>query len=86
MKLKSSLSLLDISPDFPQIVKNSTSFKMLLNEVTKLLDLPDYPEYFFWLSTSCIRYQKFRMLLKEVTKLEEVTKSVLNIFLTSYKL
>ena len=42
----------------PQLVKNSTSFRIISNEVTKLAELLEYSKYFFWLQTTCKKFYK----------------------------
>ena len=46
----------------PQLAKNSTSFRIILNEVTKLAELLEHSKYFFRLPTTC---KKFYKLIKE---------------------
>ena len=46
----------------PQLVKNSTIFRIILNEVTKLAELLEHSKYFFRLPTTC---KKFYKLIKE---------------------
>ena len=51
MKLQSLLgflSVLNIFSDSPQHAKKSTNFRIVLNEVRKLVDLSDCPKYIFW--------------------------------------
>ena len=72
MKLQSLwtfLSVLDIFSDCQMLLKNSPSFRMILNDVTKLVDLQECPKDYPLLvknSTS------FKMILYEVTKLVDL--------------
>ena len=72
MKLKSLhtfLSVLNIFSDCPQLVKESTSFRIVSNEVTKPVDLPECPKYLSDYPQVVKISTGFRMILNKVAKL-----------------
>ena len=69
--LQNLLSVLNIFYYSPQLVKNSTSFRIYLNEVTKLINLSYFPQYSCWLPRN---YKKFYNLEKNVEVIQNIYK------------
>ena len=56
--LQTFLSVPNIFSDSPQHVRNSTSFRIILNTVLTVVDPPECPKYFFWLPKSSKKSNK----------------------------
>ena len=70
--LQNFQSVLNIFSDCPQLVKNSTSFRIILNEGTNLAELPECSKYFFNSPQLVKNSTSFRIILNEVTNLAEL--------------
>ena len=73
-------SVLNIFSDSPQVV-NVTSFRIILNKVTKLVDLLECPKYLFDSPQVLENSTIFKIILNIVTKLEP-SLYVVNMFCT----
>ena len=60
--LQNFLSVLNMFSDCPQLMKNSISFKIILNEVTKIANIP-----------KCSKYD-IRIILNDFTLLIELSE------------
>ena len=68
-------SLLKTLSDFAHIVEPSTSFRIILNEGTKPMDLSESPKYFCDFAYIVKPSTSFKMVLNEVTKLLDLSES-----------
>ena len=71
-KLLECLEVLNNFSRMSQVVNTSSSFKIILNGVTMLVDLPEGPKYYFRLPRVVKTSTNFRMILKEVTKIVDL--------------
>ena len=70
--LWSYLRVLNIFTVSSEFVNNATSFRIILNKVTKLVDLLGCPKYFSDYSQVLENSTSFKIILNIVTKLEDL--------------
>ena len=78
MKLQSLwtfLSLLNIFSDYAEVVKHSKWFRIILNKVTKLVDLPEFSKYFSDFPQVVKHFLRLRIVVNKVRKLVDLPES-----------
>ena len=83
MKLQSLWSfqsVLNIFSDYQQLVKNSTSSRKVLKEVTKPVDLPECPKHLSDFPQLVKKSTSFTIILNEFTKPVDQTECPKHIF------